>query len=300
MGVSGGADSMALLHLLYSLRHELALDLIVVHYDHALRSGSRADLLFVKEISATLGLLFLSERNKIKLPKGISVEDFARQQRFDFFVRMAQKTEADGVVLAHTQDDLAETVLMRIFRGAGLSGLRSILPKRKIQGVTFFRPLLDVSRTQIELFLTEIKGLHVEDPTNAGDDFLRNRIRHKLIPYISKEFCSAIKEKLAELALNTSTDYDFIETSLQKILTRVLKFRNGEVKIMIKPWKACPQSIRRMVLREAAAKIIRSRGSLSFQHALFIEKTALQRKTSRISLPSGLEAVITDKFITLS
>jgi tRNA(Ile)-lysidine synthase len=300
VGVSGGADSIVLLHVLYALRHELALDLIVVHYDHALRSGSVRDRKFVEGISRQLGLVFLSEKNRIKCPKGSSVEDFAREQRFDFFARMAKATKADAVALAHTQDDLAETVLMRIFRGTGLSGLRSILPQRRIRGVLFLRPMLSVTRGEVEAFLVQNKIRHVEDPTNAGDDFLRNRIRHKLLPYIAKEFCPAVKEKLSELAFNVSTDYDFIDSSLQQILSRVLKEGSGDVKVLLKPWKACPQAMRRMILREAVAKITADKGSLSYVHALLLERTALKGKPSRVSLSRGLQAVITDKFITLS
>ena len=290
VGVSGGADSTALLRLLFSLRHELALDLVVAHYDHALRSGSGKDRLHVERMARSLGLICLSGKNKTKCPKRISVEDFARQKRFDFFVRMAAKVRADGVALAHTQDDLAETVLMRILRGTGLSGLRSILPQRRISGVMFFRPMLDMTRGDVEAFLAEIKVKHIEDPTNAGDDFLRNRIRHKLIPYIAREFSVPIKE---------STDYDFIEASLQKILTRVLKTDKDGVTICIKPWRTCPQALRRMVLREAVGRMTASSG-LSSRHALLLEKKALEGKVSRVSLPAGLGAVISDKFITLT
>jgi tRNA(Ile)-lysidine synthase len=300
VGVSGGADSVTLLHVLYSLRHELALDLIVVHYDHALRAGSGKDRKFVKQMAHRLGLVCLSEKNTTKLPKGISTEDFARERRFDFFVRMARKTRADAVVLAHTQNDLAETVLMRIFRGTGLSGLRSILPQRRMAGVMFLRPLLDVTRFQIEACLSELKVKHIEDPTNATDAFLRNRIRHKLIPYIAKEFSVPVIEKLAELALNASVDYDFIEASLQKILGEVLMVRAGRAKIDLKAWKVCSQSLRRMVLREAVGRVAKAPGALSYQHALLLEKAALKAKVSRISLPAGIEAIINDKFITLS
>jgi tRNA(Ile)-lysidine synthase len=300
VGVSGGADSTALLFALYSLRHELALDLIVVHYDHALRPGSGKDRRFVQQMSRDLGLVCLSEKNPSQRPKGLSVEDFAREKRFDFFVRMARKTRADAVVLAHTQDDLAETVLMRILRGTGLSGLRGILPLRQISGIMFLRPMLEVTRVQVEAFLSRQKISYIDDPTNAGDAFLRNRIRHKLIPYITKGFSACIKEKLAELAFNASNDYDFIETALHRALDRTLKTDPHAVKIVLKTWKTYPQAIRRMVLREAMGRVTADEPSLSYRHTVLLEKTALKGKVSHLSLPSGLKAVITDKFITLS
>ncbi|MEI8012366.1 MAG: tRNA lysidine(34) synthetase TilS, partial [Candidatus Omnitrophota bacterium] len=116
-GVSGGADSVALLHLLYALRHDLSLHLTVAHYDHALRAGSSKDCAFVRKMTSSLGLDCVWERNTQPKPQGVSVEDFARQRRFDFFIRQANAVAADAVILAHTQDDLAETVLMRILRG---------------------------------------------------------------------------------------------------------------------------------------------------------------------------------------
>jgi tRNA(Ile)-lysidine synthase len=300
VGVSGGADSMALMHLLHSLRHELALDLIIIHYDHALRPGSGQDRRYVEQMARRLGLICLSEKNKIKRPRGSSIEDFARERRFDFFIRMAKKTCADAVVLAHTQDDLAETVLMRIFRGTGLSGLRSILPQRQISGIMFLRPMLNVTRLEVEAFLDARKIKHAEDPTNAGDEFLRNRIRHQLIPYIEKEFAASIKEKLAELAFNASVDYDLIEASLQKAIGQSLRIKPNSIKIVLKHWKNYSQSIRRMLLREAVERMTDVPGGLSYQHALMLERTALKGKASRVSLPSGLEAVISDKFLTLS
>ena len=300
VGVSGGADSMALLHLLYALRHDLALDIIVVHYDHALRPGSAGDRRFVEKISAGLGLACLSERNRAKCPRGISVEDFARARRFDFFIRMAGKARADGVALAHTRDDLAETVLMRILRGTGLSGLRGIMPRRMISGVLFLRPMLEVTRAEVEGFLAGIKVEHREDPTNEADAFLRNRIRHELIPYIARKFAPAVKEKLAELGLSAASDYDLMEVLLQKALRRTLRPGARSVKIIIKAWKACPQPIRRMVLRSAVERITQVQGALPYRHALLLERAAMASKCCRIPLSCGVEAIISDKFITLS
>ena len=300
VGVSGGADSTALLYVLYGLRHELALDLVVVHYDHSLRAGSGKDLHFVEKMAKDLGLVFLSEKNLIKCPKGCSIEDFARTRRFDFFGRMVKKTRADAVVLAHTQDDLAETVLMRILRGTGLSGLRSILPQRQIGGILFLRPFLGTTRLEVEAFLAEKAIRHIEDPTNQTDDFLRNRIRHKLIPYMAKEFSGTVKEKLVELALSASSDYDFIETSMTPVIRRLLKVRGKTARVSREAWIVCPQAVRRMVLREAIGRISPDKAMLTFSHVLLVERTAMGGKHARVSLPGGHEAVITDKLITLA
>lgn len=301
VGVSGGADSVALLHLLYALRHDLALHLTVAHYDHALRPGSAKDCAFVRKVCAGLALDCVWERNKLKKPAGVSTEDFARQRRFDFFVRKARLVSADAVVLAHTQDDLAETVLMRLLRGTGLSGLRAILPRRIIAGTVFVRPMLDMTRAEVERFIAEQGLLYREDPTNAGDDFLRNRIRHKLIPYISKEFSPVIKNKLAELAVNAALDHEFIDDELQKVLPQVMRMYAAKAVITRAAWCALSSSMRRMVLREGVARMNGAlAGALACKHVEVLERAGLEGVKTVLSLPLGLRGAVTDKFITLS
>ncbi len=301
VGVSGGADSVSLVHLLYALRHELALQVTVAHYDHALRPGSSSDCSFVRKISASLGLNCVWERNAVRKPAGMSVEDFARQRRFDFFTRMARAHSVDAVALAHTKDDLAETVLMRILRGTGLAGLRAMLPRRVINGTVFLRPMLEMTRAQVEAFLVEEGLAHREDPTNAGDDFLRNRVRHRLIPYIAREFTPSVIDKLAELALNAASDYAFLEEELMKVLPQVVRIRAGKVMIARASWSAFSAAMRRMILREGMARLTGTpAGALACRHVDALERAGLEGARTVLSLPAGHRAVITDKFISLS
>ncbi len=298
VGVSGGADSTLLLHILFDLRHELALDLVVAHYDHALRRGSPRDRSFVRAMAQGLGLRFVSERNRSKCPAGTSLEDFARQKRLDFFVRQADALKAAAVVLAHTRDDLAETVLMRILRGTGLSGLRSILPEKTLHGVTFLRPMLAMSRRDVERSMRRRRLDHIEDPTNASNDLLRNRIRHRLIPYIARGFAPAVKEKLTELALNAAVDHAFLEDELHKILPRVSSVRCGIPRIAVRPWRKLPQALRRMALREA----FKAKGlpAPSFDRIVAIERAGLDATKRSIVISPAVKVVFSDKFITLS
>ncbi len=301
VGVSGGLDSIALLHLLNRIKHNLAIEIIVVHYDHALRPGSSKDAHFVSRIAAELGFVFITEKNHKKCAKGISTEEFAREQRFDFFFRVAGRLSADAVILAHTQDDLAETVLMRIIRGTGLSGLRSILPAREINGVLFLRPLLNTRRSALEKFMVQIKAKHIEDPSNRQDIFLRNKIRHALIPYISRNFTPAITEKLAELAVNAAIDYDVLAEELNQIWPKVVVQSRGKVQIQLSEWKMLPRSMRRMLLREAAKRIAGGQGGLSLKHVSLIEVLAEQTgSTHKISCGADLKIMINKKFISLS
>ena len=250
VGVSGGIDSIALLQLLFDLRHDLALDIVVAHYDHVLREGSAADRIFVGNMARKLGLDYVWERNKIRPPKGVSIEEFARERRFDFFVRTAHDMKAVAVILGHTQDDLAETVLMRLFRGTALAGLRSILCSRLINGVVFLRPMLEFSRSELEDLLRARHIAHIDDASNASDLFFRNRIRWSLVPYIARNFAPAIKKKLAEMAILASADHEFIEGEFMKVLPGVLRKDKNGVVLSRKGYAALPLALQNRVWRE--------------------------------------------------
>src|SRR3989338_10902693 len=135
VAVSGGGDSVFLIHALSTLRHELGINLHIAHLNHLLRKSADKDLRFVEVLAEKLNLPCTTAKMKIpKYKKKSSLEERARDIRLRFLVRTAKKYGADAIVLGHTKNDLAETVLMRILRGTGLQGMRGILPKRKIHG----------------------------------------------------------------------------------------------------------------------------------------------------------------------
>jgi tRNA(Ile)-lysidine synthase len=169
LGVSGGPDSVFLLYALYQLRHELGLSLIVAHINHHLRIDSTKDGNFVKKLCHELSLPFAIRDVRILKRKGqSSIEEIARQKRFNAFIEIAKKYHSRKIALGHNLDDLAETVLMRILRGTGLSGMRAILPQRQISGMTFTRPILDISHHEIMGFLKSKKLPFRLDPTNTS------------------------------------------------------------------------------------------------------------------------------------
>src|SRR6185436_3310800 len=143
IGISGGKDSVALAHLLRGLSHDLGLTIILAHFNHHLRKSADADENFVRKLAGTWGLEFQagSASGKLRQKKG-SLEENAREARIAFLIHLSNRLKADTIALAHTQDDLAETVLMRLIRGVGLKGLTPIFPKRTIGGSVFIRPLL--------------------------------------------------------------------------------------------------------------------------------------------------------------
>ena len=213
--VSGGADSVVMLHLLLELSEELGLRIIVAHMDHGLRGEeSRRDHDFVKGLARRLGLEFVSKRLKKGELKGLggSPQEAARVKRYAFFSDVALKYKAQKVALGHTSDDQAETVIMRLLKGSSLSGLSGIPPVRGV----FVRPLIQTSRASVEEHAREQGIAFVTDSTNLTIKYLRNRVRLELLPKLAKEYNPSIKETLARTALVLSSDDDFIEKAAIK------------------------------------------------------------------------------------
>ncbi len=211
--VSGGADSVALLRLLLALRSELGIVLSVAHVNHKLRGEeSEADEQFVANLAQQHGLELhrchapLDGNPPIQRSEVISgIEARARELRYDFFRELARHGEVTKIATAHTLDDQAETVMLRIFRGTGIRGLAGIHPQIAFQenGKVFgeiVRPLLGIRRSQLLAFLGEAGQEWREDSTNLNVEFLRSRVRHRLLPLIAEEFGLAAIEHMAELA----------------------------------------------------------------------------------------------------
>ena len=183
VAVSGGADSVALLDVLGALAPELRLTLHVVHVHHGLRPEADADAGFVGGLCARLGIPFHLERVAVRRePPWEGLEAEARRARYGAFREVARRVGAQRVATAHTADDQAETVLMRLLEGAGPRGLAGIAPVRGI----FIRPLLGARRADIEAHLRARGLAWVEDASNSDPRFLRNRIRHEVLPFLAR------------------------------------------------------------------------------------------------------------------
>ncbi len=198
VAVSGGSDSVALLHLLVRLRGRRPIRLHVVHVDHGLRESSREDAAFVEQLARCWDVPFLLHRippGAIARCRGGSLQQAARELRYRAFTEAAEKVGARWVVTAHTRDDQAETFLLRLIRGSGTLGLAAIPPVRD----RFLRPLLDVGREQLRRYLREEGIPWRDDPSNRSSRFLRNRVRDELIPLLEK-YNPGIRASLARAA----------------------------------------------------------------------------------------------------
>ena len=228
VGVSGGPDSVSLLDLLVRLRESLDFSLCVAHLNHQLRgTASDADERFVRDLAASMDLPFYSERATLA-GRG-SPESDAREARLAFLERVMRTAGASRIALGHTRSDQAETVLMRLFSGAGPTGLGAIRPIR--DGI-WIRPLLTVSRQQIETYVDH-RDLHVRyDDSNADHRFLRNRIRHRLLPKLASEYNPAIEAALARSAEIIQGEDQLLDQQAESAFRTALRYE-GERKIIL-------------------------------------------------------------------
>ena len=187
VGVSGGADSMALLLALGHLRHDLGVNLSAAHFNHKFRPEAGRDERFVTNCCKQLNVPLIVGRRQGGRIRQLS-EDDARRMRFGFLIKTAGRLHAQCVALAHTRNDLAETVLMRLMRGSGLYGLRAILPRRSIEGIIFVRPLMGVDRADVEGYLKVRKTPFCTDATNFQTVYERNKVRLRLLPLLAREY----------------------------------------------------------------------------------------------------------------
>ncbi|MDZ4385483.1 MAG: tRNA lysidine(34) synthetase TilS [Candidatus Moranbacteria bacterium] len=211
LGVSGGPDSACLLDIFLRLQKTYAFKLRIAHINYGLRGkDSASDEKFVQELAGKYGLALDVLRPEITSSKNL--ESRLRDIRYDFFEKIRQKNDFDLVAVAHNLDDQAETVLMRLMRGSGLAGLSAM----KFKSGNIIRPLLATSRQEITDYLKNRRLESRIDKTNFESDFLRNKIRHKLIPYIENNYNPDIKKTLSVSAISIAEDHSFINDFAEK------------------------------------------------------------------------------------
>ena len=302
VGVSGGPDSAALISILHSLQYDFNLRLVVAHFNHRLRAESQRDEDFVKDLSQKLNLPFIRGewKHSASLKKG-SLEDSAREERLRFLVKAARAKKAKTIALGHHRDDLAETVLMRILRGTGLQGLQAILPEREIKGFTFIRPLLGITRKEIESYLRKNKLRVRIDATNKKIDFFRNKIRLKLLPLLEKEYKNNIKEILANLSENTAVDYDYLRSQARALFGRLKKSPDPKtIKFNLKIFQKEHPALQRLLMRLSVEYLKGDTNRLTLRHWKEIEALLLCRPPGAVvHLPGNIYAQKTNRYLMI-
>lgn len=286
VAVSGGPDSVCLLHVLAALAAEHHLRLSVAHFNHKLRGEeSDQDERFVEALAASFGFPFHRAEGDVASVQD-NLEQAARRARREFFAGL-MKSGVDRAALGHTRDDQAETVLFRLLRGSGLAGLAGVYP---VSADGYIRPLLDVTRAEVEEFLRGHGLAWREDSSNADSRFARNRIRRDLLPQLSREWNPRIHESLAHLAELAYEEERWWKAYVDDLAARLLRRRDGGVEFCLREVIRFPVALQRRFLRKALAEAKGDLRRLDFAHLeAVLELMVRPQGNGRLRLPGGIE-----------
>lgn len=272
--VSGGPDSTALLDILAYLRPKYNFKLHIAHVNYGLRGkDSLADEKFVRDLANKYNIPLAVIRPKINFQN--KSEDNLRKIRYDFFEKLRHKIKFDCIAVAHTKDDQAETVLMRIIRGTGLRGMRAM----QFRNGNIVRPMLEISRKEILDYLKGRNMAYRTDRTNSNTKILRNRVRLDLIPHLEKNFNPSIKNALATLAKNASEEYTYMSRQAEIILKKIVKKDNEKgLNFKASQFQKLAPAIQGEFLCQAIEKIKNSLEDIEFTHIEELKKAIFSRK----------------------
>ncbi|HEY1372924.1 MAG TPA: tRNA lysidine(34) synthetase TilS [Candidatus Binatia bacterium] len=291
--VSGGPDSVALLHALSRLKEEFTLRLEVAHLEHGIRGEeSRADARFVAALADRLGLPFhLKELQlaRAQAERGAgNLEALAREERYQFLTETARARGLDKIATGHTLDDQAETLLMRIVRGSGRRGLRAIAPIARRGDTVLIRPLIETPREEVEAYLAAEGLAYRIDRSNLDPSLLRNWTRLDLIPRLKEKIDSAVPARLARLAEIIRDEDDVLERLARERLAQTT--RAGD--LLREPLMAEPRALQRRIVRLWLEEHLGSMKRIGFDHIeAVLDLVTAGPPNGRVALPGVREAV---------
>jgi tRNA(Ile)-lysidine synthase len=289
VAVSGGGDSVALLHLLVRLAPSRSLDLAVAHLDHALRRGSGEDRRFVERLARDLGLPFLSDRRPVASlrARDESPEEAARRVRRAFLLEAMRQAGAARIALGHTLDDQAETILMRLARGAGPSALAGI----SAEGPgPFVRPLLGIERGDLRAYLRRRRIPHREDPSNRSLRHDRNRVRRLVVPVLADAVNPRAARHLVDAAARLREDVDLLDSVAGEEARAIVRRRGGGLSLRAGPLASLPPPIGRRVVKLALARAGVDPRRIGSAHLTAVLDLAAGAAGRSADLPGGFEA----------
>jgi len=320
VGVSGGPDSLTLLHVLCALRKELHIDLHVAHLNHQLRGDeSDADAQFVARLAQEWGLGATIEARDVRALASaarLSLEEAGRHARYAFLVKVAQRVGATVIAVAHNADDQVETVLMHWLRGAGLAGLRGMGHKIEIQNSKFkisegesefrisnfefriVRPLLDVTRAEIEAYCRRHHLAPRQDRSNLDTTFFRNRLRQEVLPYLE-----TLNPHLRQVLLHSSRviadDYALLSRNADAVFAEIARQVDGAIVFDRAAWRALHPALQRGTLRAAVEELRGDLRDIDWTPIEDARRVALDKSTgAAATLPGGL--ILTVGYVDLT
>lgn len=277
VALSGGPDSVCLAHILWQLQKKLGFKIILAHLNHNLRGKeSDSDSRFVQKLAKKLNLP-LENKKLRKKPKN---EATAREARYAFLEQVRKKYRGRGIAVAHTADDQVETILLNFLRGAGLAGLSGMQPKNNF----LIRPLLECGRGEILVYLKENHLAYRNDSSNFDLKYTRNKIRHKLLPLLEKEYNPQIRKNLLKLGEVNRAAEEYIKEEAKDFI------RRNPHPLPLKSWQTLPPILKTETLRQMIGSIS---GKVQDIYAIHLEEMVKMlespRGNKKKNLPHGLQ-----------
>jgi len=297
VAVSGGPDSVCLLHVLNMIKKPLGVRLHVAHLNHMLRGAdSNEDARYVERLACSLRIASTVESRDVQLYRKehkLSLEEAARQVRYDFFAHVAASIGAECVALGHTEDDQVETVLMHLVRGAGLAGLRGMLPVSDMRlddrgSLRVIRPLLEITRKETENYCLAHNLKPRSDVTNDSLDYTRNRFRHELMPILRRSN-SNIGATIRRVTRSAADEMSFMEAEVDRVWNTAVSVNPVSIALNTSAVLALHPALQRCLLRRVMHEAL---GNLADVESVHIEKMmeSLRKPAGkRISLLRGLK-----------
>lgn len=310
LGVSGGPDSLALAHLFRALRDEWHIHIHIAHLNHQLRGADAdADADFVAWLAREWNLPATIEARDVAAyarEKKLSIEQAAREMRYAFLVKVAQKVGAHTIAVAHHADDQVETVLMHLLRGAGMAGLRGMEYKSQIPNpklpitnyqIEIVRPLLNTTRAEIETYCRDNALNPRIDLSNLDTTLFRNRLRQEVLPYL-ETLNPNLRSVLLRTARSLADDYDFLREQASEAFSHVAEQNDGVIIFARDEWRALHPALQRATLRIAFTELRGDDRNLGWDHIENARVITLEKNAGTVvTLPRGVKLTIGyDKF----
>jgi len=298
IAVSGGIDSVVMLDALCKLGEELNIKPGIIHFNHNVRPyGCKVDALFVEKLAQDRGLPFMissADVPEIAKREKRSLEETGRNERYSFFSSLIKEGTCDKIALAHTSDDQEETFFMRLLKGSGPKGLSGISPVRE---GNYIRPLLDTCRKDIELYAEHFRLCYREDQTNWDQNFLRSRIRHRLIPLLKKDFNPGLSGVLSRTIHIFRTEDEFLDSlAEQSLKSIIIHGKDEELILNAERLDHYNLALKRRILRLAIFNILHNSADVDYDYIERIIKL-LSGETGKLLKLPGL--IIRNSYGTL-
>ena len=254
IAVSGGPDSMSILNYLYENKEDYKIEIIVCHVNHGIRENANLDEEYVKKYCEDRNImLFIKHEDVVSLAKKSKrgLEETGRIVRYNFFEEIANSEKANKIIVAHNKNDNAETIIMNVIRGSGLSGLKGIEEKRG----KYIRPLINCSREEIEEYCKKENLNPRHDESNDDNTYTRNKIRNIVIPYIKNEFNPNIVDTLKRLSDIIKEDEEYLEQKTEESFDRLASREGEKISFVVRDFNNEDRVIQKRLIQKAIKEV---------------------------------------------